>query len=134
MVAVEGKVFAKLPFTLDFAEVDPEDYGAPDPADLMDPTPACPPGSPRRPARGGRRVRDGDTVLTAYTGTLPGRRGRRVIPSADEDADFEVTFRIDDEGRLRSAEVSGPFYGATGTVDYTISVDDYGTEKDITRP
>ena len=37
VVAVDGKVYAKLPFTSAFAAIDPADYGAPDPADLMDP-------------------------------------------------------------------------------------------------
>ena len=56
------------------------------------------------------------------------------IPSADANADFPVTFRIDEDGRLRSVKVSGPFYGSKGTVDYTVGVDDYGTQKNITRP
>src|SRR5436190_15983141 len=31
VVAVDGAVYAKLPFTTKFAEIDPSDYGAPDP-------------------------------------------------------------------------------------------------------
>ena len=37
VVAADGKVFAQLPFTTEFVEVDPADYAAPDPAALMEP-------------------------------------------------------------------------------------------------
>ena len=82
----------------------------------------------------GDRVRDGSMVLSSYTGSLPGEVVDASIPSADEAADFPVTFQIDEDGRLRSVDISGPFYGSKGTVDYTVSLDDYGTDKDITKP
>lgn len=82
----------------------------------------------------GDRVRDGEVVLSSYTATLPGRVVDASIPSADEDATFPATFRIDQDGRLRAVDVSGPFYGPEGTVDYTVSLDDYGTEQDIRAP
>ena len=37
VVAVGGVVYAKLPFTSKFVKIDPADYSAPDPADLMNP-------------------------------------------------------------------------------------------------
>ena len=36
--------------------------------------------------------------------------------------------------RLDKAELSGPFYPDVDSVTYTITFDDYGTEKNITRP
>ena len=33
--AVDGKVYAQIPLTLGWSEVDPGDYGAPDPAQLL---------------------------------------------------------------------------------------------------
>lgn len=135
VVSVDGKVYAKLPFTRSFDEVNPADYGAPDPADLMDPSTGL--STWLTGVSGleeGDRVRDGETVLSSYTGSLPGDVIVASIPSADPDAEFPATFQIDDDGRLRSVEVSGPFYGSKGTVDYTIGVDDYGTDTDITRP
>ncbi|MFA6300680.1 MAG: LppX_LprAFG lipoprotein [Nocardioides sp.] len=135
VVSVDGKVYAKLPFTVSFAEVNPADYGAPDPAQLMDPDTGL--SGWLAEATGieeGDRVRDGQIVLSSYSGSLPGDVVDASIPSADADADFPVTFQIDEDGRLRSVEISGPFYGAKGTVDYTVSVDDYGTEQDITKP
>lgn len=135
VVSVDGTVFAQLPFTTSFAEVDPADYGAPDPALLMDPDTGL--SSWLVEATGvesGDRVRDGTDVLSSYTGTLPGAVVDASIPSADESADFPVTFLVDEDGRLRSVEVSGPFYDADATVDYTVDLDDYGTDQDVSRP
>jgi lipoprotein LprG len=135
VVAVDGKVHAKLPFTTTFAEVDPADYGAPDPAGLMSTEGGI--SGWLTAAEGvteGDEVRDGERVLTSYTGTIPGDAVASVIPSADKSADFAATFRIDQDGRLDSTEVGGPFYGAKGDVGYTVKLSDYGTEKDITKP
>ena len=135
VVSVDGKVYAKLPFTRSFARVNPADYGAPDPAQLMDPETGL--STWLTEVTGleeGDRVRDGEIVLSTYTGSLPGDVVDASIPSADEDADFPTTFLIDEDGRLRSVEISGPFYGSKGTVDYTVGVDDYGTVQDITKP
>ena len=135
VVAVEGLVFAQLPFTTEFVEINPAEYGAPDPASLMDTEDGL--SSWLTAVEGveeGDQTRDGDKVLTAYTGTIPGSAVAGVIPSATTGADFDATFNIDDEGFLDSAEVSGPFYGDVGDVEYTVTLDDYGTEPDITRP
>ncbi|GAB2858452.1 LppX_LprAFG lipoprotein [Nocardioides pacificus] len=135
VVSVDGKVYAKLPFTRSFAEVNPADYGAPDPAQLMDPDTGL--STWLTGVSGleeGDRVRDGETVLSSYTGSLPGEAIIASIPSADADAEFPTTFQIDEDGRLRSVRISGPFYGSKGTVDYTVSVDDYGTDTDIKKP
>jgi lipoprotein LprG len=135
VVAVQGAVYAKLPFTTQFAEIDPTDYGAPDPADLMDPDHGI--SGWLTAAEGvekGDQVRDGDQVLTSYTGTLPGTAVAGVIPSADKKADFEATFQLDDQDRLVTADVKGPFYGSKGDVDYRIALSSYGTDKAISKP
>ncbi|QIK66767.1 LppX_LprAFG lipoprotein [Nocardioides sp. HDW12B] len=135
VVAVEGDVYATLPFTNQFVPIDAEDYGAPDPADLL----ATDGGvsswlTEVTDVTVGDEVRDGDQVLTSYAGTLPGSAVDSVIPSADEKADFPVTFTIDDDGRLAAADLTGPFYGSEGDVDYRLEISDYGTEKDIQAP
>ncbi len=135
VVAVEGKVFAKLPFTQKFVDVDPGDYGAPDPADLMDPAGGISAWlTAATGVEAGEQVREGDKVLTTYDGTVPGTAIADVIPSADSSARFPATFRVDDDGRLDSADISGPFYGDQGTVDYTLTLSGYGTQQDITAP
>ena len=135
VIAVEGLVFAKLPGLSEHVEIKAEDYGAPDPAVLMDPATGL--SSWLTAAEGveeGDETRDGDQVLTTYTGTLPGATVAEVIPSATPKADFDAQFSIDDEGQLVGAEVTGPFYGDAGDVGYTVQLQDYGTEKDIARP
>jgi lipoprotein LprG len=134
VVSVDGKVYAKLPFTTEFVDIDPGDYGAPDPADLMDPTGGI--SSWLTAATGvkkGDQTRDGDTVLTSYTGKVPGKAVAAVIPSASTSASFPVTFRIDDKDQLAGADISGPFYGKDN-VDYTLTLTGYGTSKTITKP
>ena len=88
VVSVDCTVWARLPFTRTFSKVNPADYGAPDPARLMEPDTGL--SSWLTAATGveeGERVRDGEVVLSTYTGTLPGRVVDASIPSADEDAD-----------------------------------------------
>ncbi len=135
VVAVDGKVYAKLPFTTKYAEVDPGDYGAPDPAQLMDSTTGISSWlTEATDVEAGDRIREGSLVLSSYSGTLPGEVVADSIPTADTSADFPVTFRIDDEGTLHTVDVSGPFYGKGGDVDYTVTLTDYGTDEEITRP
>lgn len=135
VVSVDNVVFAQLPFTTQYAEIDPAEYGAPDPAQLMDPTTGI--SSWLTDVTGvkqGDPVRDGDAVLTSYSGTLSGVTVVDVIPSADTSSDFPVTFHIADDGKLTTVDVSGPFYGEGGDVDYSITLSEYGTDEDITAP
>jgi lipoprotein LprG len=79
--------------------------------------------------RGGE---DNSEVLTEYTGTVPGDVVANVIPSAS--GDFDATYTITDDGDLRSAELTGVFYEDADPMTYTVTFEDYGTEKDITAP
>ena len=135
VVAVDGLVYAQLPFTTEFAEIDPAEYGAPDPAQLMEPATGISSWLTEvSDVEEGDRVRDGDAVLTSYSGTLAGETVVDSIPSADESASFPVTFHITDDGELASVDISGPFYGEGGDVDYTIELTGYGTDEDISAP
>src|SRR3712207_3147645 len=135
VVAVGGTVHAKLPLTTQYAEIDPAEYGAPDPARLM----ATEGGisawlTEATGLQEGEQTRQGEAVLTTYTGTVPGEAVTSVIPSADPTADFDATFEVDDEDRLVEALVTGPFYGSAGDVAYTVSLSEYGTDEEITAP
>ena len=79
-------------------------------------------------------VRYGELVFRSYPGWLPVYVLAASNPRVDADAEFPATFQIDEDGRLRSVEISGPFYRSKGTVDSTVSLDDYGTDKDIKKP
>jgi lipoprotein LprG len=135
IVAVNGAVYAKLPFTTKFAQIDPGDYGAPDPAALMSSkgglssllTSAT-------EVKKGKQQRNGDTVLNAYTGKVSGDLVSTIIPNASPDGSFDATFTITDANQLDKVVLTGPFYPKSGDVTYTIAFDQYGTTKDIKAP
>jgi lipoprotein LprG len=136
VTAVDNEVYVVLPLTSDYQTIDPGEYGAPDPAQLMTPDagfssllPATTDLETGDSVRGGE---DNKEVLTEYTGTVPGSAVANVIPSAD--GDFDVTYSITSEGELREAIITGVFYPDSDEMTYTLGFDDYGTEKDITAP
>jgi lipoprotein LprG len=136
LVAVDGKVYASLPGIPITQEIDPAEYGAPDPAKLMDPeegfssilteTDGVEEGET---VRGGA---DNKEVLTEYTGTVDGAVVGNIIPSAE--GDFDVTYTVAENGELREAELTGVFYPGADEMPDTVAIDDYGTEKDISKP
>lgn len=136
VVAVDGEVYAELPLTTSYQPVDPGEYGAPDPAQLMDTeagfssllteTSGLEEGDT---VRGGA---DNTEILTEFTGTVPGSSVETVIPSAS--GDFDVTYTITADGELREAVITGTFYPESEEMTYTVGFDDYGTEQDITAP
>jgi lipoprotein LprG len=136
VVAVDDVVWAKLPFTTKFEDIDPADYGAPDPADLM----ATEGGlssllTSVEDVTEGAQERDGELLVTEYTGTVPGDVVAGIIPTASADSDFDARFTVTDENVLNEAVLTGPFYPeASEDVTYTIKFDRYGTSKDITAP
>lgn len=136
VIAVDGVVYVVLPFTSDYQELDnPEDYGAPDPAGLMDPSSGVSAWlTATTDVEKGDQTRDGGDVLTTYTGTLPGENVVSALPSADETGTFEAAYAIDDEGLLRSATITGPFYKGEQDVTYELTLSDYGSSPDISAP
>lgn len=136
VVAVDGKVYAQIPLTPGWQDIDPADYGAPDPAQLMSTDrgfssllPATTDVEKGESVRGGQ---DNKEVLTEYTGTVGSDTVTNVIPTAS--GDFEATYTVTDDGELRSAELTGVFYPDSESMTYTVTFEDYGTDKDITAP
>jgi lipoprotein LprG len=136
VVAVDGTVWAQVPLTVGWSDVDPAEYGAPDPAQLMSTDAGF-----SSLLTGTEGLEEGDTVrggednkevLTEFTGSVPGDLVSNVIPSAE--GDFDATYTISAEGELREAVLTGVFYPDTEPMTYTIGFEDYGTEKDIVAP
>ena len=136
VIAVDGTVYAQVPLTPGWQDIDPAEYGAPDPAQLMDPdhgvstllseTTGLEEGDS---VRGGE---DNKEVLTEYTGTVPGDVVASIIPTAS--GDFEVTYTIADGDELRTAELTGVFYENSPSMTYTLTFDGYGADPDISAP
>ena len=138
VVAVGGKVYAKLPFTPSFIELPPSQLaglGAPDPAILLDPAKGLTSVLPtlKDPKVTGES-REGAKVLTEITGSVQGKSLQGIFPKAPADQDFPGTFKIDkDTKQLVSATITGPFY-AGATSSYDITLDKYGEKVEITKP
>lgn len=134
IVAVDGKVYAELPLTSGFNEIDPAEYGAPDPADFIDPETGI---STLLTELDGleeeEQKRDGDRILSRYSGTLTGDRLEPIVPSAAE-GEYDTVVGVDEDGRLRNIEATGPFFGQGTEVTYRISLTDYGKAVTITAP
>ena len=133
--AVGGKVYAQIPLTPGWSEVNPSDYGAPDPAQLISAGTGVPSilaatqdPKPGKDIRGGTGNRE---VLSTYTGTVPGSAVASIIPSAT--GDFDATYAVTSDDELRKVALTGAFYGQTENT-YTLVLTDYGTSKDITAP
>ncbi|MBA2773508.1 MAG: LppX_LprAFG lipoprotein [Nocardioidaceae bacterium] len=133
LIAIESEVYVKLPFS-DWSTLDPADYGAPDPAELMDPDGGI--SSLFTATKGldaGDSSRDGDTVLTSIDGTIPGADVKAVFPSSGSD-DFDVSYTLTDGNDIDSIDITGPFYDGSDDVTYSISLDLDGDEVDVVAP
>ena len=136
VIAVDDKVYAQIPLTPGWSDVDPAEYGAPDPSTLMSEDSGF---SSLLPAteglKEGESVRGGEDnreVLTEFTGTVPGDVVANILPKAE--GDFDATYTISADGELREAVLTGVFYPNTESMTYTIGFEDYGTQKKITAP
>jgi lipoprotein LprG len=137
VIAVDDKVYAQIPLTVGWSDVDPAEYGAPDPAGLMTPDEgfsallaATTDITKGESVRGGP---DNDEILTEYSGTVPGGAMKKVIPSSSGDS-FDVVYSITDGGELREATLTGVFYPDSASMTYHVSFTDYGATQDITAP
>jgi len=137
VISVDGDTYAKNSLLLpDWTKIDPADYGAPDPNDLMAPDngfsgllSATTDPKKGKTVRGGK---DNKEILTSYSGTLPSTAVSKIIPTAS--GDFTVTYTVTDEDELREAVIKGVFYKGSDANTYDLVLDDYGTTKDIKAP
>jgi lipoprotein LprG len=136
VIAVDDKVWVQIPLTPGWSDVDPAEYGAPDPAGFLSPDDgfaaileAATGLAKGDTFRGGA---DNNEVLTSYSGSVPGDVVDRVIPGAS--GDFELSAHVTDDDELREMSLTGVFYPGADANTYTIGFDDYGITKDITTP
>jgi len=135
VVAVDNRVYAQMPFTSSYIEVDPADFNAPDPAQLMDTSTGLSTllGSATSLNVSGEE-REGDQVLTAVSAKVPADTVQGIFPSASAQQPFDATFWLDGDDGLRRAEVTGPFYGNAPAVTYEIQLRASDKRVQITPP
>jgi lipoprotein LprG len=140
VVALDNVLYVKLPFTTEFAPIDPKAYNAPNPAQLF----ATEGGitslvtATTNPVEG-KATRAGADVLRTISGKLPGDSVAKLLNVGDATKTFDVTYGITDPGgELRSVTMTGPFYkGATATPatsTYVLTLDKYGVPVEISKP
>lgn len=134
VISVDGKVYAKL-LSIKYVTIDPSEYGAPDPSDFADPA-AGVSGLLLKldGAKETGRKRNGDQVLTTYTGTLSGDLVEPIIPSADSGSDYRTVVGIDEQGRIATLSVTGKFFSGPDQVTYTLAFDEYGKNVTVKAP
>jgi lipoprotein LprG len=133
LVAVNSAVYAKFPF-VGWNKINPADYGAPDPANLMDPdTGVSSLFTATENPKTGQSQRNGDQVLTTIDGTLPSSAVKRVFPSSGS-SDFTVTYTLTSDDEINSVKMTGPFYDGSDDVTYTIAFDLRADKVDIQAP
>ncbi len=136
IVSVDGKLWAQLPLTSGFDEVNAEELGFGDPGLLIDPDH----GVSQLLTSGteitaGEQVRvDGD-VYDQVESVLPGELVGEVLTIADPSAEVQAVWALDSEtGQLRQATLTGPFYESGDEQTYTVRLDKYDEPAEISAP
>jgi lipoprotein LprG len=134
IIAIDDETWMSF-FTKDFNPVNMKDLNAPNPAEFfrtgsgVDSILAS-----TTDLKEGEGVRDGDTVLQEYTGTVPAAEIQRLFGLGTSETEFAVTYGIEPEsGQLRTATITGNFYEVKETT-FSLDITDYGKDVTITAP
>lgn len=134
IVAIEDKVWAKLPIWPEMRRMNPEEYGAPNPAVLFSRDKGISSLLPKtKKAKFGAERRDGGDVVRVITGELAGQDVFGVLALGNPSLTYDVTYLITEGDELRSAAVRGVFFN-DATTTYTLRLDDYGKKIDVKPP
>ncbi|TFV79477.1 LppX_LprAFG lipoprotein [Blastococcus sp. CT_GayMR19] len=136
VISVDGTVYARVPFTPGFSEVDPAAFGFGDPGDLLDPETGISQllESAEGAELGEERRVDGD-VVREVTAELTGELVEQLLTSEDPSTAVRARFSIATEsGQLRRAVLTGPFFAAGDDATYTLDLSDFGADVEITAP
>jgi lipoprotein LprG len=135
ITSVDGKVYAKLPLQTKYTVIDPVEYGAPDPSAFADPdTGMSSLLTQLDDLQKQGESRSGDQILTTYTGTLPGKAVKEIIPSASADQTYKTSVGVDDKGYARTVKITGTFFAGNDDVTYNLKLSDYDAGVKISAP
>jgi lipoprotein LprG len=133
-ISVGGKFYAKLPFTPGFEQHNPAEFSAPDPADFINPTKGI---SALLLQLTGTKLtgqtRQGKTIVTNYSGSLPGNLIAGIIPSANAKGTYQAVVGIADD-QLTTLAITGDFFSGSGPATFNLVFDDYNKIAKISAP
>ena len=136
VVAVDGIVYAKLPFTSKFVPIDPADYGAPDPADLMNPdgglSSLLTAAAGRGGGQAGARRQGGAEQL--HRRRCPARRSRASSRARTATADLRRDLHRHRPGRAGQGRAHRAVLPKGDDVTYTITFDELRHEAEHHQP
>ena len=133
IISIDEDAYMKL-FTPEFAPVDLEELGAPNPTAFFAPETgiASLMAETTQLAEGGRE-REGREILQEITGVLPGEKIEGLLRLGGPGVEFDVAYGLTDDGELRRAVLEGEFYEGTRST-YTLLLTDYGEAIPIEAP
>jgi hypothetical protein len=136
VVSVDGTLWVQLPFTSSFTEIDPTDYGIPDPGALLDPDTGLSTlllADPAPTAAGEERL--GQEVLDVVRAEIPAATIQQALPFGVPATDVVARFGIEPTSEeLRLVVLSGDFYQTSQDTTYRLVLDDYDAPVTIEPP
>lgn len=138
VVALDGKVYAKLPIAPVFTVVDPSTFGAPDPAVLFstgsDGLSSLLPKT--QGAKLGAQQRNGAETVDIINGTLPSSAIKKVLGFGKDATGlkYNVEYQVTAKNELRQVKMTGPFFEAGGKTSYVLALTKYGEKVNVTKP
>ncbi|MBK7722192.1 MAG: LppX_LprAFG lipoprotein [Austwickia sp.] len=134
VVAIDGMLYLKFPFTPGYAKTDPDKYGAPDPATLFSRDQGITALlTATTDLAAADDTREGSEVLQQITGKLPGQQVVRLLHVGLPSQDYDVSYGLSATGELRKATLTGTFFPNSRST-YDVVLDRYGEPVDIQRP
>jgi hypothetical protein len=136
VVSVDGAVYAQLPFTSGFQEIDAAEFGFSDPGTLLDPETGISQflSEAENAEFGDERRVDGE-VVQDVTAQVPGEVVAQLLANENPAEPVDAEFSIETEtGELRRAQLTGPFYSVDEDASYTLELTDFGADVEITAP
>lgn len=134
VVALDGKTWAKMPFSDSMKPIKPESYGAPDPNKLFSKDTGVSNLLPKtKSPKAGGELREGADVVQSFKGTLDGKDVKSVLNMGDGTGTFQVEYTLTAKDEIRSAQLVGPFFKGSKTT-YNLKFTEFGKTVDIQAP
>lgn len=133
ILSIGDETYMKL-FTPDYAPVNLDDLGAPNPTTFFEEETGIASliAATTDVAEKGQS-REGRDILTEITGTLPGKKVESLLMLGKPGTEFDVAYGLTADDELRRAVLTGEFYEGTEST-YTLLLTDYGVPIQIESP